>query len=255
MASKILILGGTSEASALARHIAGDERFEPLLSFAGRTQNIPAQPVPHRVGGFGGIQGLRDFLKRSDFAALIDATHPFAAQMSTHAAAAADAIGMPLLRLERAGWEKQEGDKWIDVVDMDAAARALDITPRRVFLTIGRLEVGSFIAAQQHDYLIRVIDDFTPPAGLRSRVIAARGPFTVADERQLLRAENIDIVVSKNSGGDATAAKLVAARELGIAVIMVARPVLPVVVTLDSVDAVMDWLARIHEDASTRRGE
>ncbi|MGV8996138.1 MAG: cobalt-precorrin-6A reductase [Parvibaculaceae bacterium] len=253
--TKILILGGTTEASALARQLVGDERFEPLLSFAGRTQNIPMQPVPHRVGGFGGIEGLRDFLKEGEFTALIDVTHPFAAQMSGHAATVAEMLKLPLLRFERAAWQKQVGDNWLEVADMDAAAGALGEKKKRVFLTIGRLEVGSFQAAPQHDYLIRAIDDFALPAGINGRVITARGPFTLADELDLLRTESIDIVVSKNSGGAATESKIRAARDLGIAIVMVERPWLPKVATVDTVGSVMDWLGDVHTSSSARRGE
>lgn len=255
MMTKILILGGTSEASALARQLVGHAHFEPLLSFAGRTQNIPAQPIAYRIGGFGGVAGLCDFLQKGEFAALIDATHPFAAQMSAHADAVAERLKLPLLRLERAAWQSQIGDRWTDVADMGAAAGALGGEPKRVLLTIGRLEVESFLKATQHDYLIRAIDDFELPVGLNGRVIAARGPFTLHEEVKLLRDEKIDIVVSKNSGGAATEAKLAAARSLGISIVMVARPVLPKVATVGAVGGVMDWLEGIHANPSARRGE
>ena len=137
---------------------------------------------------------------------------------------------------------------------MDAAARALGERPRRVLLTVGRLELDAFSVAPQHDYLIRAVDSFTPPAALRSaRVLSARGPFDLADERELLRAERIELLVSKNAGTASTYAKLVAARELGLPVVMVQRPVLPQVPEVATRAEALAWLGQLH--GASRRGE
>ncbi|MFZ5930426.1 MAG: cobalt-precorrin-6A reductase [Pseudomonadota bacterium] len=252
---KILILGGTTQASILTKRLAGEGRHDVLLSFAGRTANPVLPPVPCRVGGFGGVDGLIRFLGESSIDVLVDATHPFAAQMSLHAVHAVRAINLPLLRLQRPAWEKCEGDLWTEVADMHAAARALGTTARRVFLPIGKLEIGAFSIAPQHDYLIRAVDSFTPPPELdRARVITARGPFAVEDEVKLMNGARIEIVVSKNSGAAATSAKIVAARRLGIPVVMVARPALPEAQTVATVEAALDWIENQHA-ASVLRGE
>ncbi|MGH6783170.1 MAG: precorrin-6A/cobalt-precorrin-6A reductase, partial [Sphingomicrobium sp.] len=155
----------------------------------------------------------------------VDATHPFAEQISRHAALAAARAKIPLVVLSRPAWIAQPGDHWIDAADMAAAAAALGLEPRRVFLTIGRLQIGAFAAAPQHFYLIRTIEPLALSPNLpRHRVILGRGPFAVEAEEKLLREESIDVVVTKNSGGEAAFAKLLAARHLGVPVIMVARP-------------------------------
>lgn len=253
---KILILGGTMQASILAQRLAGEGPYEVLLSFAGRTANPVLPPVPCRVGGFGGADGLVRFLGENSIGALVDATHPFAAQMSLHAVHAAHAINLPLLRLQRPAWEKCEGDIWTEVPDMRAAAHALGPVPRRVFLPIGKLETGAFSIAPQHDYLIRAVDSFTPPPELRhARVIAARGPFAVEDEVRLMNDARIETVVSKNSGAGATYAKIVAARRLGIPVVMVARPDLAEAQTVATVEAARDWVENQHASTLVSRGE
>jgi precorrin-6A/cobalt-precorrin-6A reductase len=222
---RILILGGTTQASELARALAGRADIEPLLSLAGRTQNPAPAPIPCRIGGFGGAQGLAAFLREEKFDALIDATHPFAARISANACAASALSGAPLLVFSRPAWEAGIGDDWREVASMDEAVAALGDEPRRVFLTQGRLQLAAFAAAPQHLYLVRAIDE---PKELRllpnHKFISARGPFTLEGERALMREEAIEILVTKNSGGAATAAKLVAARELAIPVILVARP-------------------------------
>lgn len=253
---KILILGGTTQASILAQRLAGEGRHDVLLSFAGRTANPVFPPVPCRAGGFGGVYGLIRFLGDNSIGVLVDATHPFAAQMSLHAVHAARAINLPLLRLQRPAWEKCEGDIWTEVPDMRAAARALGPVPRRVFLPIGKLETGAFSIAPQHDYLIRAVDSFTPPPELnRVRVITARGPFAVEDEVRLMNDTRIETVVSKNSGAGATYAKIVAARRLGIPVVMVARPALSEAQTVATVEAARDWVENQHAGLSVLRGE
>jgi precorrin-6A/cobalt-precorrin-6A reductase len=256
--SKVLILGGTSEARRLARQLAGDARFEAMLSFAGRTESIADPGVPYRVGGFGGVDGLLEHLRREGYRALVDATHPFAAQMSRHALVAAERAELPLARLEGPPWSAVEGDRWLEVATMAEAARALGPAPLRVLSTVGRLEVAAFAAAPWHEYLIRAVDPFEP-ALPRARVITARGPFELAEERALLERERIDVLVSKNSGTPSTYAKIGAARELGIPVVMVCRPRLPPATTVPGVAEAIAWLENTcreaaHGSSTTKRG-
>ena len=241
MTFKVLILGGTSAGRQLAERLTSTPDYAPLLSFAGRTTSLQLPEIPHRVGGFGGVAGLAEFLARERFSALIDATHAFAAQMSIHAAAAAAATGVPLLRLEVEPWIQQNADHWLNVNSIAEAARALGETPRRVLLTIGRQEVAAFRDAPHHDYLIRAIDAFDPGLS-RARVLCARGPFERGAEIALLRHEQIEVIVSKNAGTGATYAKIEAARELGLPVIMVARPPLPAAATVHEVAEALRWL-------------
>lgn len=247
-----MILGGTSAGRRLAEALASDARFAPVLSFAGRTQSLERPRVEHRVGGFGGVSGLVRYLERERCAAVVDATHPFAAQMRRHAALGAEQRGLPLLRLEGPPWRPLPGDRWLEVADMAQAAQALGAAPRRVFLAIGRLEIAAFYAAPQHDYLIRAVDDF--PCELpRARVIAARGPFALAAELELFRRERIEVVVGKNAGIAATYAKLEAARALGLPAILVQRPRVPAVPTVEALEAALAWLSELHA-RSSRRG-
>jgi precorrin-6A/cobalt-precorrin-6A reductase len=247
---RLLLLGGTSEASELARRLAGRDDIEATLSLAGRTSRPAASPLPTRVGGFGAIEGLTRYLVDSRIDALIDATHPFAAQMSAHAVAAAEAAGVPLAVLTRPAWTPEPGDDWREVGSVEAAADALGEAPRRVFLTVGRLHVGAFRAAPQHHYVLRSIDapEATPPD---VEVVLARPPFTLDDELELMRSRRIDILVSKNSGGEATRAKLDAARRLKLPVVMVRRPPLAARTVLHGVEDALGWL---HGAASTLRG-
>ena len=240
---RLLILGGTTEASALARRISELPDLQPILSFAGRTRGPAPPPIPFRVGGFGGIAGLQTFLLEAKIDAVVDATHPFAAQMSHHAAVACQQLDIPLARLTRPPWQAGEGDRWLCVPDMPAAVSALGPSPRRVFLTIGGLQLAAFAAAPQHHYVVRTIEPPDAVASLPScRLILARGPFGVADELALLRDERIQVLVTKNSGGAATEAKLSAARALQVEVIMIARPPAEAVQTLETVDAVLSWI-------------
>ena len=239
---RILILGGTSEAMQLARLLAGQRQFEPLFSLAGRTANPVLPPIPSRIGGFGGAEGLAAFLRDGGFGALVDATHPFAAQMSRHAAQACMALGLPVCALSRPPWQAGPGDQWTEVPDLAAAAGALGQATRRVFLTTGRLGLEAFASAPQHHYLIRSIDPVEPAPAFPHTTFLARPPYTVESETALIRAEKIDILVTKNSGAQDTAAKLEAARTLGLPVIMVQRPHLPDVPQFGTPAAVLDWL-------------
>jgi precorrin-6A/cobalt-precorrin-6A reductase len=222
---RVLVLGGTLEAGKLAELLAGQSDISSMLSFAGRITAPRAPRIPHRIGGFGGVDGLQAYLEAERIDVLVDATHPFAEQISRHAAIAAARTKVPLVVLSRSAWVAQPCDHWIDVAEMAAAAAALGLEPRRVFLTIGRLQIGAFAAAPQHSYLIRTIEPLALSPNLpRHRVILGRGPFAVEAEEKLLREESIDVVVTKNSGGEAAFAKLLAARHLVVPVIMVARP-------------------------------
>jgi precorrin-6A/cobalt-precorrin-6A reductase len=241
---RILILGGTSEARALAQRVAGDAAYQATLSLAGRTRNPWLPPIPFRIGGFGGVDGLRDYLAAEHVEAVIDATHPFAVQMSEHARLACAAAEIPLAVLTRPPWEAQAGDRWTVVDDVDQAVSALGEAPRRVLLTHGRLGLAAFARRPQHDYLVRTIDrpddiEMLP----QHRLILERGPFDGPSELRLLENEQIDVIVSKNSGGAATYPKIEAARELGISVVMIRRPKADAVAECFDVEAVMAWLA------------
>ena len=239
----ILILGGTSEARQLAGRLAGRTDLKVTLSLAGRTARPAAQPVPVRVGGFGGIEGLAAYLATQRIDVLVDATHPYAATIAAHAAEAAAIGKIPILALRRKAWTAVAGDRWTEVEDVDRAVRALGNTPRRVFLAIGRKEVGAFAAAPQHDYLIRSVDPIEPPLPVpRAHYLVARGPFSEGDEHALLKRHRIECVVAKNSGGSATYGKIAAARALGAAVIMLRRPALPDVPAAETVQDAVGWL-------------
>lgn len=245
---RILILGGTTEARELAHRIKDDRRFEPTLSLAGRTAAPLAQPLPTRVGGFGGSAGLAAWLKEEQIAAVIDATHPFAVNISANAVSATTSTGIPLGSLRRPAWEARPGDRWTVVANADEAAAALGKMPRRVFLTAGRLELPAFASAPQHTYLARTID---PPGDVplppRIRFLADRGPFDADAEATLLTSERIDVLVSKNSGGGATHAKIEAARRLALPVVMIARPEKPAGRPLADVGACLRWLDTLCE--------
>jgi precorrin-6A/cobalt-precorrin-6A reductase len=246
---RVLILGGTTEASAIARALAGDARFAPVLSLAGRTRAPMAQPVPVRVGGFGGAKGLSVYLRAERVEALIDATHPFAARIKANAAAAADAAGVRRLTVLRPPWQPGPGDDWRHVGTMAAAFAALGNIPRLVFLTVGQQDLAPF--GPPHRYLIRSVD---PPdlSGFAAPVetITARGPFDEAAEIALMRTRGIDMLVTKNSGGAATAAKLAAARTLRLPVVMVARPPPPPGETVETAEQALAWL---HHQAGTAK--
>jgi precorrin-6A/cobalt-precorrin-6A reductase len=240
---RVLILGGTNEANALTARLAGDARFQPILSLAGRTQKPRLPDIQYRIGGFGGVAGLAEYLKTEAIGALLDATHPFAEQMSAHAIDAAKAAGVPLAALARPQWIAQPGDRWHAVADAQSAVRAIGPARRRVFLALGRQQLAAFEAAPHHDYLIRSIEPPEPmPALPHHRFIFARGPFAFDDEIKLLRDARIEVLVTKNSGGDATRAKIDAARALGLDVIMIDRPKTSDVSTFETVDDALAFL-------------
>lgn len=253
MKNSILILGGTTEARLLAEMLAQDRCFATTLSMAGRTRAPITMPVPMRIGGFGGAQGLADHLAENRIDLLIDATHPYAARISANAAEASRLSGIPLIALRRDGWVEREGDRWTHAENVADAVTALGKKPRRAFLALGRQELLPFERATQHSYVIRSVDPVEPPLDVPSaQYMTARGPFREADETVLLAEHGIDVIVSKNSGGSASYGKIAAARTLGIEVIVIQRPQLPQVKSFESVDAVVCHLDQIFP---AERGE
>ena len=240
---KALILGGTAEARQLAAALAGRSEFSVALSLAGRTAEPAPQPVPARRGGFGGTEGLARYLRDELIDVLIDATHPYAAVISTNAADAARLSGIKLLGLRRPPWEKVAGDSWIEVDSLEDAVRAIGEAPLRVFLTLGRKELRPFEAAPQHVYLVRSVDPVEPPLAVpHAQYITARGPFSEADDRALLESRRIDVIIAKNSGGEATYGKFAAASSLRLPVIMLKRPALPEVDSVATIGEALAWL-------------
>ncbi|MFQ6774865.1 cobalt-precorrin-6A reductase [Cereibacter sphaeroides] len=239
---RILLLGGTTEASRMARALA-EAGLPAVFSYAGRTAAPVAQPLPLRVGGFGGTEGLAAYIQDQRITHVIDATHPFAAQMSRNAVEACAATGTALVALERAPWAAGPGDRWIRVPSIEAAAEALPEAPARVFLAIGRQHLAAFAGRPQHHYLLRLVD---PPDALplpRAEAIVARGPFTLAEDLDLLRRHGIQWIVAKNAGGEGARAKLDAARELGLPVVLIDRPAIPPRPRVETLEAVLGWLA------------
>ncbi|MEG3082166.1 cobalt-precorrin-6A reductase [Sphingomonas sp. PB2P12] len=238
----ILILGGTTEASALASAL-GARGITAVLSYAGRVANPKPQPVPVRIGGFGGVDGLAAYLRRNRITHLVDATHPFAAQMTRHSLAAAAQAGVAHLAFTRPAWAPEDGDTWQSVGDIDAAVAALAGPRRRVMLALGRMQVDAFAAQPQHRYLLRFVDQPDRAIGLPDHhVVVDRGPFTVARDLTLMREQSIDVVVSKNAGGSGAVAKVIAARALALPVLMIERPVLPARTEVCAVEEVLRWL-------------
>ena len=241
---RVLVLGGTLDASRLAQALA-QAGVDGIFSYAGRTSAPIAQPLPTRVGGFGGVTGLQAFLQAERITHVVDATHPFAAQMSSNAVQACANTGVPLLALERPVWQAQSGDVWQHVPDIDAAVQALPAQPARVFLAIGRQHLSPFLACSQHWYLLRLVDPVLEVPAERGHVVLDRGPFTLDGDRDLLQAHGITHVVSKNSGGAGAQAKLTAARERGLPVILIDRPFIPAHPTVSTVQGVFLWLALV----------
>jgi precorrin-6A/cobalt-precorrin-6A reductase len=254
---RVLVLGGSTEASELSPLLAADGRFDAILSLAGRTVNPKAQALPLRSGGFGGVDGLKAWLREHGTEAVIDATHPFATQMSAHAVAACGELGIPLASIDRPAWQPMSGDDWHSVDSVMEAVEALGALPRRVLLTVGRLELSAFAGAPQHRYVARMVDapgDIALPHDLK--VLLARGPFDLASEAALLDDERVEVIVSKNSGGGAAYAKIIAARQRRIPVVMIARPHKPRGEWLANAAAAIPWLEqRLHHGlARSARG-
>jgi precorrin-6A/cobalt-precorrin-6A reductase len=239
--TRALILGGTLDANLLAVEIAR-AGLDAVYSYGGRTRVPAGQPLPTRIGGFGGPQGLVDYIRQESITHVIDATHPFAVEMSRNAVAACAETETPLIALERAPWVRTPGDNWIEVADIAAAAAALPATASRVFLAIGRQHIMPFGEKPQHAYTLRFVD---PPEGalpFKADIIVSRGPFTLDGELEMMRTRGIAWIVARNSGGDGARAKIDAARALGLPVIMILRPQLPERLRAESVADVMAWL-------------
>jgi len=235
----LLILGGTGEARALAGRATG---WRVVTSLAGRVRDPRLPEGEVRVGGFGGTEGLAAWLVTEGVGAVVDATHPFASRISASAVAAARATGIPLLALHRPGWTDGPGDDWRRVPSVEAAAAALPGLGSRAMLTTGRQSLPAFAVVQLF-FLVRTVDPPGPPLPERHHVVLDRGPYTVEGEAELMREHGIDVLVTKDSGGTMTAAKLVAARERGIPVVMVDRPPLPGgVPRVSTVDEAAAWL-------------
>lgn len=242
MAANLLILGGTTEATALARAVA-EAGLAATISFAGRVERPAPQPIPRRVGGFGGVPGLVAYLRAEAITHVVDATHPFAAQMSRNAAEACAALGLPLVALTRPPWAPGPGDRWTRVADIAAAMEALPEAPTRVFLAIGRMHLGTFAARAQHRYLLRLVDppEAPPPLPYHETVVS-RGPFTREGDTALMRRHGTELVVAKNAGGSGARAKIDAAWALGLPVLMIDRPAVPARAEVARPEEVLAWL-------------
>jgi precorrin-6A/cobalt-precorrin-6A reductase len=255
-ATRLLILGGTGEAAALARAVIArfGDALDVTTALAGRTRHPGPIPGQVRIGGFGGAAGLADYLAAHQIDRVIDATHPFAADISSAARLACDQLSVPRLLLLRSAWRRHPLDRWIEVDSIEAAAQIVGRVGRRAFLTVGANEVAAFAAAGGVRFLVRMLDPPREPLPLRfHEVLLGRGPFSLAEERHLLQRHAIDVLVCKASGGAATEAKLAAARELSLPVIMVRRPPVERGLSVETIEAALDWLAGLDERHVARR--
>ena len=253
---RLLILGGTGEAAELARAVA--KRFgdgvEVTTSLAGRTERPRPVPGLIRAGGFGGATGLADYLTEHGIGRLIDATHPFATRISAAARLACEQANVPRLVLRRPPWRRHPLDRWIEIHGVPSAAAIVGRVGRRAWLTVGSSEIAAFSGASAAHYLVRLVDPPRHPLPLRSyEVIVGRGPFSVAEEHSHIERHAIDVLVCKASGGRATEAKIIAARERCLPVIMVRRPPPEPGEAVDSVAAALDWLASSYRLSEARR--
>ena len=254
--TELLILGGTGEAAALAR--AALIRFGGALnlttSLAGRTERPGPLPGRVRIGGFGGAAGLAAYLTEHSVDRVIDATHPFATRISTEARLACEEARVPRLLLLRPPWHRQPLDRWIEVDSMAAAAEIVGRFGRRAFLTVGTGEIACFATAPEVRFLVRLVDPPRRPLPLRFyQVVVGRGPFSLSAERHLFARHAIDVLVCKASGGAATEAKIIAARELSVPIVMVRRPLAEPGNAVETVEAALDWLAGEHPFGGTGR--
>jgi len=243
MLRRVLVLGGTTEAAELAQACAARADLELITSLAGRTRAPRALPGRVRSGGFGGTDGLARFLSAEAIDAVVDASHPFATQIGAHAEAASRGLGVPRVRLLRPPWQRCPGDRWHEVADPAEAAALVPSLGRRALLTVGHGELAAFAGLDDVWFLVRTIEPPSRSPLPRALWLQARGPFREEEEIALMRAHAIDVLVTKASGGDATYAKLAAARRLGLAVVMVRRPPPPPGPVVTSVAEVLDWLA------------
>lgn len=240
----LLILGGTSEAASLALALSSDEQLHVITSLAGRTTEPRSLPGEIRVGGFGGVEGLSQFLKERAIDLVIDATHPFAKQMSWHAHLACRDLAVPRLLLTRPQWKRCDGDRWHEVPDINSAAICVGNFGRNVFLTSGQRDLEAFADLDDLWFLIRTVEPIKGKVPKQIFWLQARGPFTEASEIELMTKHRIDVLVTKASGGEATYGKIAAARRLRLPVIMIGRPDLPQGPMVDSIGDAQTWLQR-----------
>ncbi|MGP9017220.1 cobalt-precorrin-6A reductase [Streptomyces sp. BR1] len=248
-APHVLVLAGTAEARELAARLVDGGGVRVTASLAGRVA-VPRTPAGEvRIGGFGGAEGLARWIREHRVTVVVDATHPFAERISENAPEAARATGVELIALRRPGWTPGPGDRWHSVGTLKEAATLLPTLGTRVFLTTGRLGLAAFAENDDLWFLVRSVEPPEPPTPRNCELILDRGPFTLDGEREVLRTHRIDVVVTKDSGGPATAAKLTAARELGLPVVVVRRPEPPAGVrTAADVDGVLALLSRAAAD-------
>lgn len=241
---RLLILAGTQEAAALATRAIALQGLEVISSLAGRTQHPRHPPGKCRLGGFGGSEGLTAYLQEQQIDLLIDATHPYAAQISWQAVAATARLGIPHLLFHRPPWEKTAGDQWIEVETPTEAAALLPGLAQRIFLSIGRQDLPQFAHLQEHWFLMRMVDPPQPGTSVPpGELLLQRGPFTLSEERSLLQRYALEAIVSKNSGGQSSFAKIRAARERGIPVVMLQRPPRPEVDQVGDLEGALQWLS------------
>ena len=249
MRRRVLILGGTGEAVGLARRLESRAELDVVTSLAGRTRRPAAVPGRVRTGGFGGVEGLTAYLAAEHVDIVVDATHPYAAIMSSHAKRACDALGLPRVQLWRPAWSPVDADEWTGVTSFDAAADAVAEARLSadgcVFLSTGVREVQVFSRLRRVRFLVRLVDAPRTPLPLpKSELIVDRGPFAIENERALFLEHGVELLVSRNSGGVATHSKLVAARELRVPVVMVDRPDPEPGAHAETVEEAVRWLAR-----------
>jgi precorrin-6A/cobalt-precorrin-6A reductase len=246
---RVLILGGTHEAFQLAERLAAQGSVDFISSLAGRTREPRLPKGQVRTGGFGGAGGLARYLRDERITHLVNATHPFAAQISANAVAAADAAGIPLLRLLRPAWAARRDDRWVPARDAAEAAELCRREGGRIFLTLGSGELDAFAEIHNAHFLVRMVDAPERLPLRDYRIIAARGPFSLQGELRLLAEHHIGLIVAKNSGGEATYAKIEAARRMGLPIIMIERPAIALDPRSPAVATVEDVIAWITQQA------
>jgi precorrin-6A/cobalt-precorrin-6A reductase len=248
-AGPVLVLGGTAEARTIADALHR-EGIAVVLSLAGRTADPRLPAGQSRVRGFGGSEGLENWLKEHECTAVVDATHPFAVRISQSAVSACASAAVPLVRLHRPGWTEQQGDRWFWVDDMQSAAELVPRLGTRVLLSIGRRRLDAFAAVSEAWFLVRCVDPPDSPLPINHAMLLARGPFTLKEELDLIQQHRIDLIVTRDSGGSSTEAKLIAARTLGLPVIVIRRPRPPEAPTVNCVSQAIQW-ARVVTSETT----
>lgn len=243
MQKHILVLGGSNEGFALAKTLQGHKNYTITSSLAGRT-SLPKKPVgPYRIGGFGGSEGLKHYINTNKIDAIIDATHPFAQNITKNAAKAAGDTKCPLLHIWRPQWKRAAKDNWIEVPTMQAAAERLTKHHAPIFLTIGRLELAAFLPRTDLAFITRAIEPNQNEQWPKNfHFIYAKGPFDYNQELALIKKYNIKAIVTKNSGGPGAFAKIEVARTLNLPVIMINRPPKPKGNLASTPEEALNWL-------------